>query len=346
MGFFMFLGEVARSPMLLLAVLPSLLLMLVNGWTDAPVTVATAIRSGAITLKRAVALAALCNFFGALVMMVLGNKVAVSIYSISGFGELPTSSVGTALISAFLSVAVWSLFSLRYGIPTSESHALTAALFGSAAAVVGADAFQTEEWTKVFIGILISSLPTFVFAKYISRKLDERYNARKDIDKRFKRLQILGAAVSSFAHGAQDGGKFAAIFAVTLSVVIKKSTAEFKVPLWCVVLSAVVISLGMLLGGRRIIQNFETFSSKKSSSGFAADITSSALLVIMSLFGISASTTHAKTCAVLGASAEQGLSKSQSKATVKLTAFWFLTFPVCIALGFILSYILRFLMKM
>ena len=47
---------------------PTCLLMLVNGWTDAPVTVATAVSSGAVKFKVAVFLSAVCNFLGGIAM--------------------------------------------------------------------------------------------------------------------------------------------------------------------------------------------------------------------------------------------------------------------------------------
>lgn len=337
---------VVESPLLLAAVVPAIAMMLVNGWTDAPVAIATAVRSGAIKLKSAIILAAVCNFLGAALMIALGNSVATSIYSLSGMGKLPIELVGNALICAMLSVVVWSLFALYYGIPTSESHALLSALFGAAAAVVGSQAFDKTEWLKVLLGIFLAAAPNLFIALVLSKWLEKTFSSNTASTNVFKKSQIFGAALSSFAHGAQDGQKFGAVLTVTASVCVFKSEGTVYIPIWTVVLSAGFISLGMLLGGKRIIKSFDSFASPKASSGFASDIVSALTLFIMSLFGIPASTTHAKTCAVLGASISRNNFIACIKATVKMTLFWGLTFPVCIGLSFILSHIMLFFSRL
>ena len=51
-----------------ISLLPRLLVLaviFVNGWTDAPNAIATAVGSGAMSFRRGVLLAAVCNFVGA-----------------------------------------------------------------------------------------------------------------------------------------------------------------------------------------------------------------------------------------------------------------------------------------
>ena len=338
-----FIKEVFASPILLAAVGPAIAMMLVNGWTDAPVAIATAVRSGAIKMKPAAILAAVCNFLGAAAMMLFGNPVAVSVYSIAGLGRLSGDSAGSTLTAAMLSVVIWSLFALYCGIPTSESHALLAGLTGAAVARVGLSAFNKAEWLKVLFGLFISTVPVLYAAAALSRFLDRRLGRSRRSEAVFGKLQIAGAAVSSFAHGAQDGQKFAGVMTLAAAVCLKNDGSDVSVPLWTAAFSAGVISLGMLLGGRRIIKSFDSFASQKSSDGFAADVTAAAALVAMSFFGIPASTTHAKTVAVLGASVPRHKRLSGGGAVLKMTFFWVLTFPVCAALGYLLSHILFFM---
>ena len=99
------------TPFGFVAVISALMLMLVNGWTDAPVNIATAIHSGAVKPQTAILLSAVCNFFGALGMCFFGSSVAVSIYSISGLdgtGEFALS----ARSSAVATVVIWALIAL------------------------------------------------------------------------------------------------------------------------------------------------------------------------------------------------------------------------------------------
>lgn len=335
-----FIGDWQKGSLILVAVLPSIALMLVNGWTDAPVGIATAVCSGALKFKTAVFLAAVCNFFGAALMTLFGSSVAVSIFSISGIGVIPTDSAGNVLISAMLSVVVWSLFALYFCIPTSESHALSAALFGASAAVIGSKAFFGDEWLKIALGVFISAVPTLMLSALLSDFLLKK--TRKSSENNFKKLQILGAAATSFAHGAQDGQKFAAVVAVTIAVCNGSTQKTFYLPAYSVLLSAAVISLGMLMGGKRILKGLSSFAADRASSGFAADVVSAVSLLVMSLLGIPASTTHAKTCALMGASIGQKKGMAVGTSVIKLTLFWILTFPVCFLLGFIISHIIRF----
>ena len=331
MRFSELIDTVLCHPALLLAVLPALLLMLVNGWTDAPVNIATAIHSGAVSARCAILLSAVCNFLGAAVMRALGSSVAVSVYSISGLDKVGSAAL-PALSAAMTAVAVWSLFALRFGLPTSESHALAAALSGAAVAVSGFGALDMHEWGKLLLGVLFSTVPVAavsLLAAGLLRLLPLG-------DGTFKKLQVTGAALSSFAHGAQDGQKFAGV--LTLAATLNLGgTAEVTVPLWAVFLSALLISLGTLLGGRKIIERFSEFAPEAPHCGFAADLVSAVGLLLLSAAGLPASTTHAKSSAVFGAGLSERRVKSTRSAILPLIGAWVLTFPVSAALGFVLT---------
>ncbi|MBQ3550577.1 MAG: inorganic phosphate transporter [Clostridia bacterium] len=331
MRFSELIDMVLCHPALLLAVLPALLLMLVNGWTDAPVNIATAIHSQAVSAKGAILMSAVCNFLGAAVMCALGSSVAVSVYSISGLDKVGSAAL-PALSAAMTAVAVWSLFALRFGLPTSESHALAAALSGAAVAVSGFGALDLHEWGKLLLGVLFSTVPVAavsLLAAGLLRLLPLG-------DGTFKKLQVTGAALSSFAHGAQDGQKFAGV--LTLAATLNLGgTAEVTVPLWAVFLSALLISLGTLLGGRKIIERFSEFAPETPHCGFAADLVSAVGLLLLSAAGLPASTTHAKSSAVFGAGLSERRVKSTKSAILPLIGAWVLTFPVSAALGFALT---------
>lgn len=331
MRFSELIDTVLCHPALLLAVLPALLLMLVNGWTDAPVNIATAIHSEAVSAKGAILMSAVCNFLGAAVMCALGSSVAVSVYSISGLDKVGSAAL-PALSAAMTAVAVWSLLALRFGLPTSESHALAAALSGAAVAVSGFGALDMHEWGKLLLGVLFSTVPVAAVSLLAAGFL----RLLPLGDSTFKKLQVTGAALSSFAHGAQDGQKFAGV--LTLAATLNLGgTAEVTVPLWAVFLSALLISLGTLLGGRKIIERFSEFAPEAPHCGFAADLVSAVGLLLLSAAGLPASTTHAKSSAVFGAGLLGRRVKSTKSAILPLIGAWVLTFPVSAALGFALT---------
>ena len=327
----------AASPILPVALLASVLLMFINGWTDAPVTIASAVSSGALSVKRACFLSAIFNLLGAVFMSFFGSSVAVSVYSISGVGGINSVKGAAVITAAMLTVVAFAVLAFYFGIPTSESHALFASLSGASAAVIGFKVFLNIEWLKIFSGILISTLPLIFFADLAANLLLRKIKAQND--KVLKKLQTAGVMALSFSHGAQDGQKFAGVFTVCYVLGLGRNAETVKVPLVAVILSAALISIGMFCCGGRIIRSFEGVAPKNAASGFAADFVSSSALVICSLLGIPVSTTHAKTAAIIGA----GTRSAVSQKTFKSFAFWWvLTFPCCVAVGYILSKVLVF----
>ncbi len=333
MSFANFVEKCCSSPQMLLAVLPSLMLMLVNGWTDAPVNIATAIRSRAVGTNAAIVISAVCNFLGAAVMCLMGGSVAVGVYSLSGLGTAGNNAL-PALTSAVLSVVVWSLVALRLGLPTSESHALFAGLSGAAVAVSGLGSLNGGEWLKVLLGVVLSTLPVAVLSYFGARLLKRLADVG---EKTFKKLQLLGAMLSSFAHGAQDGQKFAGILLIAAVLGSQNNADTVTLPIWAAMVSAIVISSGTLIGGRRIIKRFGSLAPTDPAAGFAADLVSAVGLTVLSVFGLPASTTHAKSAAVIGAGkTDRHVEQDRSTLRSMLLA-WVLTFPVTAVLAFILT---------
>ena len=75
-----------ETPALTVSVLLTLAVLVVNGWTDAPNAIAGAVVTGALSFRRAVALAAVCNFLGVLCVTAVYPSVVETIYSIAAFG--------------------------------------------------------------------------------------------------------------------------------------------------------------------------------------------------------------------------------------------------------------------
>lgn len=327
---FEILIDCITTPFGFVAVISALMLMLVNGWTDAPVNIATAIHSGAVKPQTAIFLSAVCNFFGALVMCFFGSSVAVSIYSISGLdgtGEFALS----ALSSAVAAVVIWALIALKFGLPTSESHALMSALSGAAVAVGGFDTLNLTEWLKALLGIVLSIVPVIISAYFAAIVLKKTTVLPKSS---LKKMQVFGAALSSFSHGAQDGQKLAGVLTLAATLGAGGSDPSVRIPVWTVAVSATVISLGTLLGSKKIIKTFKEFAPKDPAAGFASDLVSAVGLLVLSVFGLPASTTHAKSSAVFGAGLCDRRSGSQFQPFKQMVAVWVLTFPASAIMGF------------
>ena len=148
--------QVAHNPVLGLTCLLVLAVVLVNGWTDAPNAIATVVSTGVLSFRRAVALAAACNLLGVLVMTAINATVAETVYSIADFGPDRAAAL-SALCAALCAIVLWAVLAWRFGVPTSESHALVAGLTGAALALPGGlDNIRAGAWGRVLLGLVLS----------------------------------------------------------------------------------------------------------------------------------------------------------------------------------------------
>lgn len=317
----------------LLILLPSLFFILwaefVNGWTDAPNAIATVVATRVLTPKKAIILATLLNIFGAF----SGTAVAATIgKDIVNSGII---NIGT-ITAAMISIIFWSTLAWKFGLPTSESHALISGLTGAALATKGWEAVISKGWGKVGIGLLFSTFLGFTLA-YILYLLIAWIFKDKPISKvrrKFAKLQILSAAFMAFGHGSNDGQKF--IGAFSLALLLGGITAEFTVPFWVILLCASVMGIGTSFGGWRIIKTLGVSLTKlEPQHGFAAETAASIAILGASHFGIPLSTTHTITTSIMGVGAAQKLKKVRWLVAKNIIVAWVLTFPIC---GFV-SYV-------
>ena len=110
-------------------------LIFTNALTDAPNAIATLVGTKVMEFKKAAKLSAVFNLIGIIVMSFINFSVA---NCVSSMVNLNDGSLGyVVLICAIISVIIFALVALAFGIPTSETHALVAGLTGSAIAVIG-----------------------------------------------------------------------------------------------------------------------------------------------------------------------------------------------------------------
>lgn len=301
-----------------------LAVIFVNGWTDAPNAIATAVGTGALPFRRAVWLAAGCNFIGAAASCLLYPAVAVSIGDLVSFSR-PQDAL-TALCAAMLAVVAWAAAAWRFGLPTSESHALLAGLSGAALALGGTYAvWNTAAWVKTGLGLALS-LAAGYFAGRAARGFFTRHSCNCIAWQRFS------AGAMAALHGVQDGQKFFALFLLADGLGDAEPTALLPLLL----LTSGVMALGTALGGRPIVEKVGTgLAALDPTDGLAADAGAGAVLAVCSLLGLPVSTTHTKVAAILGAGRYP-----DRKIAGEIAAAWLFTFPACGVLSFALTKIM------
>ena len=330
-----------QYPALILTSILTLAVILVNGWTDAPNAIATCVSTRAMRPRPAIIMAAIFNFLGVLVMTLINKKVAETIYNMVDFSGNAHEAL-VALCAAMVAIVTWATAAWKFGIPTSESHALIAGLSGAAIAMHnGLSGINGAEWLKVIYGLVLSTLLGFVLGFIVAKivALLFKHAERRKANKGFRAAQIGGAAAMAFMHGAQDGQKFIGVF--LLGMALSSGHAEMgtvEIPIWLMALCAIVMGLGTSIGGLRIIKSVGMDMVKLDvHQGFSADLAAAGCLLLSSVTGIPVSTTHTKTTAIMGVGAARRLKSVNWSVVREMVLTWVLTFPGCGLVGFLMA---------
>jgi inorganic phosphate transporter, PiT family len=319
------------SPILLIVLGLILWAEFVNGWTDAANSIATIVSTRVLSPKTAVILATILNMVGTF----SGTAVAQTI----GKGIIdPADITITTVASAMIAIIAWSTFAWKYGLPTSESHALISGLTGSALAANGFSSLQLSGWSKVGTGLLLSTFLGFFLAFFIFKIITILFanTGISRVRRTFGKLQILSAGFVAFGHGSNDGQKFMGAFA--LALLLGGVTNEFTIPWWVIVLCASVMGLGTSLGGWRIIKTMGMkLAHLEPQHGFAAETAAAVAIEVATRFGIPLSTTHTISSSIMGVGSAQKVKGVNWNVASSIVTAWVLTFPVCGLMAYIIT---------
>ena len=333
--------QMTANPLLFIAVILTLGVVLVNGWTDAPNAIATCVVTRCMPPKAAILMAAVFNFLGVFVMTLINSTVAETITKMVDFGSDPDKSI-ISLSASLFAIVLWSTLAWVFGIPTSESHALIAGLTGSAIALHNSfEGVNGNEWIKVVYGIFISVALGFGLGWLVCKLVTKLFSKanRPNTEPFFRGAQIAGAASMAFMHGAQDGQKFMGV--ILLCVYMSKGEtvpSEMNIPIWLMVVCSAVMAAGTAMGGKKIIKSVGMDMVKlEKYQGFSADIAAAISLLFCSVFSLPVSTTHAKTTSIMGVGAVKRVSAINFSVVKEMVLTWVLTFPGCGLVGFAMT---------
>lgn len=336
-----FVAQVVSNPILAVTVLLTLGVIFVNGWTDAPNAIATAVTTRSINIRPAIIMSAVFNFLGVLLMTMINSSVASTISNMVDFGT-DTQMALVALCAALFSIVVYSVGASIFGIPTSESHSLIAGLTGAALAVQGGlDGVNGQEWIKVIYGLVLSLALGFALGWGICKALTIicANMDRRRTNKAFKYAQIFGAAAMSFMHGAQDGQKFIGVLLLGVAFCNgQPDLVNATIPIWLMMLCSITMGVGTSVGGEKIIKSVGMDMVKlETFQGFSADLAGAACILLSTLTGIPVSTTHTKTSAIMGVGAVKRLSAINFSVVKDMMLTWVFTFPGCGLISFVMA---------
>jgi PiT family inorganic phosphate transporter len=296
-----------------------------NGFHDTANAIATSVSTRAISPRMAVLLSSVLNLVGAIVTVVFFQaKVSNTI------GQIVAFKAGlVVIIAALIGAITWNLITWYLGLPSSSTHALVGALSGAAiAASHGLQGVRGSQFWKTVLSLVISPPVGFLAAAALMIILLAALHRSRPapLNRTFRSLQILTAALVSYSHGANDAQKTMAV--ITLALVATGHLAKFQVPVWVVLLSASAIAFGTYAGGWRIIRTLGWRIYKLDpATGMTAQLTGAAVIQFATQFGLPVSTTHVVTGSVMGAGASRRVSALRWGIGANIVTAWILTIP-------------------
>jgi inorganic phosphate transporter, PiT family len=335
---------------ILAIILVALAFDFINGFHDSANSIATVVATRVLSPAAAVLWAATFNFVAA---FLVGTAVAQTI----GKGLVDPSILDPDLIlAALLGAIIWNLITWWLGLPSSSSHALMGGLGGAALAKAGAGALIPSGWVMPLLFIFLAPLIGLLLALGLTVLLSWtlRRQSPGPMDRVFRRLQLLSAALYSIGHGANDAQKTMGIIVgllVSRQELFHRQTGWMshlylqsadKIPFWVEMIAYTAISLGTALGGWRIVKTMGAKITRlRPFGGFCAETAGGITLLVASRFGIPVSTTHTITGAIVGVGMTQRISAVRWGVAGRIVWAWVLTIPMAAAMAGLAYLVLR-----
>jgi PiT family inorganic phosphate transporter len=292
-----------------------------NGFHDAANVVSTVIATRVLTPLVAICMASILNVIGATQISGVAQTIA------SGLVD-PNYTSSITIIAALLGAIIWNVFTWSLGIPSSSSYALIGGLIGSVWAQNGLQAiYWYPLMKKVVIPMVLSPLMGCLFSFSFLKILQFFIKRFDKFTRLFACLQIVSSALVALAHGLNDAQKSMGI--ITLGLFSAGIISTDSIPLWVILSCALVIGVGTASGGFRVIRTVGfLITHLKSYQGFAAESSSSLVILLASFLGMPISSTQMIVGSITGVGLAKEKPNVQWKTARRLVLTWILTLPL------------------
>jgi inorganic phosphate transporter, PiT family len=319
-------GVVTVTIVFLIAV--ALLFDLINGMHDAANSIATVVSTRVLKPFHAVLWAAFFNFAA---YFIFEAHVANTI----GKGLISPELIDNAVIFGALAGAIgWNLITWWGGIPSSSSHALVGGIVGAGVTKSGFSAIVWSGLSKTLYAIVLSPVTGFILGILLVILVSWLFVRANPAfaDGFFRKAQLVTAALFSLGHGSNDAQKTAGIIAVLLYS--NGFYSEFTVPGWVILSCYIVMGLGTMLGGWRIVHTMGSKITRLTPmQGACAETAGALTLFAASNFGVPVSTTHTITSAIVGVGSAKRASAVRWNVASSIVWAWIITIPASAALA-------------
>lgn len=296
----------------------------INGFHDTANAIATSVSTKALQPRHAIILASVMNFVGAMTFTGVAKTITKDIVD-----PFTLENGSHVILAALIAAIIWNLVTWYYGIPSSSSHALIGSIAGAAIAAAGFSSLNYQGFIKIIEALLISPILAFAvgFIVYgIFKVVFRNYNLSKT-NKRFRRIQIVTAALQSYSHGTNDAQKVMGI--ITMALIVNNYQSSADIQLWVQFTCAMAMALGTAMGGWRIIKTVGGKIMKiRPVNGVAADVTGAAIIFGATFIHLPVSTTHVISSSILGVGSSHRLRGVKWGTAQRMVITWVITLPI------------------
>lgn len=181
---------------------------------------------------------------------------------------------------------------------------LMAAAFAAYMATKGLKKIWRPAAAEIFIfSVVCFAGAYFASRPYILKSVVGLQNTKKDIYRLFDLPLIIGAALLSFAHGANDVANAVGPLAAIVSTIgdTNEIANQVSIPLWVMVVGAFGIALGLGLFGPKLIAVVgEKITRLNSPRAYCVALSAAITVLIATNLGLPVSSTHIAVGAVFG----------------------------------------------
>ncbi len=319
----------------------------INGFHDAANSIATIVATKVLTPFQAVLWAAFFNFMAYFISLYvvgefkIGNTIAKTVTE-----DYITLEV---IFAGLIAAIAWNLVTWKFGIPSSSSHTLIGGFMGAALT----HAYTTHDTLQgvinvakvfpivlfIFVAPLLGMIMAYLITVAIMHICKKTTPHKADVW--FRRMQLVSSALFSLGHGANDAQKVMGIIgAAVIFYHVQAGDAEWidspdrfahfvEEWGWVPLTSFIVIGLGTMSGGWKIVKTMGSKITKVTSlEGVSAETAGAITLYVAEHLGIPVSTTHTITGSIVGVGITKRTSAVRWGVTVKLLWAWILTIPI------------------
>jgi inorganic phosphate transporter, PiT family len=308
----------------------------INGFHDAANSIATVVSTRVLSPAVAVGWAAFFNFIAAFGGGVkVANTMGTGVIQFDMLKSHGNQMVLTVIFAGLLGAIVWNLLTWWWGLPSSSSHALAGGLIGATLPALGFAGLVADGIAKIALFIVLSPLIGMFLGTFMMVVTSWIVHRRTpaQVDKWFRRLQLVSSGIFSYSHGTNDAQKTMGIIAVVLYGTIWVDR-PFHIPFWVILICHAAIGLGTAVGGWRIVRTMgHNLTKLQPIGGFCAETGGGVTILAISKLGIPVSTTHTITGAIVGVGATKGTRAVRWGVAGRIVWAWVLTIPAAAAVA-------------